>query len=181
MEKGETTRVLKWSEVSLTIAKYEDIFSSFDSRPFSERALSVDFLDEAKRASRDKDSTGLELNILVPKKIRDEYHETIIKERLKEHFRKHHSTIFHEKQSLIKLGMRMIILGMIFMFAATYLLFHYGSQNFIMSFFIVILEPAGWFTFWEGLNRAIFESKKMNPELEFHRKMANAEIRFKSY
>lgn len=181
MEKGEFDKIIKWSEVSLTVNSYNDIFSSFDSRPYHERALSVDFIDEAKRASRDKASVGLEVNILIPKKGRDEYSESVIKDRIKDHFRKHHHMIAEEKKSMINLGIRMIMLGIIFMFTATYLLFKYGNENLIMSFFIVLLEPAGWFTFWEGLNQAIFDAKRKNPELEFYRKMANAEIRFKAY
>ncbi|MBN2421438.1 hypothetical protein JXB27_04130 [Candidatus Woesearchaeota archaeon] len=181
MEKGELTKILKWSEVSLTVNSYNDIFSSFDSRPYHERALSVDFIDEAKRASRDKALTGLELNLLVPKKTRDEYCETVIKDRLKEHFRKSHHVVSEEKRSTVNLGIKMVMLGILFMFTATFLLFEYGNKNLIMSFFIVLLEPAGWFTFWEGLNKSVFEAKNKNPEIEFYRKMTNAEIRFKSY
>ena len=50
----EQTALLKKSEISLSLDNYDDIFSDFDPRPFSQRALSDDFLIEAKKASRDK-------------------------------------------------------------------------------------------------------------------------------
>ena len=36
------------AEVGLRLEKYDDIFSDFDVRPYSARALSVDFLEEIK-------------------------------------------------------------------------------------------------------------------------------------
>ena len=58
------------SNISLKVNRYNDIFSSFDPRHYSVRALSVDFLDEAKRASIDKDSKKIELRLLIPRNLR---------------------------------------------------------------------------------------------------------------
>ena len=177
----DTTKLMKLSEISLTINSYEDIFSIFDPRPYSERSLSVDFIDEAKRASRDKNDIGLQLTLLVPKKKRNERNELTIKNRMKEHFRRHYHINAKEKQESIQLGMKMFFLGILFMVTATYFLYKLGSENLLASIVIVILEPAGWFTFWEGLDQIIFESKKHDPEMEFNRKMESAEIKFVGY
>ena len=52
--------------VSLWLDTYEDIFSDFDPHPFGQRALSEDFLAEAKRAVRDRRDEVPELRLLVP-------------------------------------------------------------------------------------------------------------------
>ncbi len=168
-------------KISLTLNSYEDIFSVFDTRPYTERSLSVDFLDEAKRASREKSEQGLQLNLLVPKKKRNEYDEILIKERMKDHFRRHYHKNMKEKHESIQSGMKMFLLGILFMITATYVLFKFKEETFVSALVVVILEPAGWFTFWEGLDMMIFESKGHNEEIEFNKKMANAEIKFISY
>src|SRR3989344_9643675 len=91
------------SEVSLKLDKYEDIFSDFDIRPFSGRALSVDFLDEIKRATRDKGDNGIELILNVAETKRSEFHETTIKERLASHFGRHYRLLLEEKRHITRL------------------------------------------------------------------------------
>ena len=83
----------KEANISLILDSYEDIFSSFDARRHSEKALSTDFLDEAKRASRDKDSGSIELKLLIPKNKRQLGEEIIIKKRLKRHFQHHYNMV----------------------------------------------------------------------------------------
>jgi hypothetical protein len=68
--------------------------------------------------------------------------------------------------------------GIIFMFLTTMLLFRYEHTTLLASMFIVILEPAGWFSFWEGLNQIFFESKTVYPVLAFYKKMTAASIAF---
>lgn len=68
--------ILKMSEISLMINDYQDIFSSFDPRPYAERALSVDFLDEAKRASAEKEFGNIQLRLIISKKKKSESIET---------------------------------------------------------------------------------------------------------
>lgn len=173
-------KMLQMSEISLLINDYTDIFSSFDPRPYSQRALSGDFLAEAHKASRDKD-TKIELKLLLPKKKRDAHKETVIKERLKGHFEKHLHLIQKEKTNMIKEGVIFVMIGMILMLIATFILFKYAKKDFLLNFLIIILEPGGWFLFWEGLNQIIFESRKTRAKLEFYRKMSRCEITFLSY
>ena len=87
--------LLAESEISLILDSYDDIFSDFDPRHFSERALSDDFLIEAKKAARDKAGV-YELRFLVPKQQRNFEHEHLIRMRLKEHFKKHYRKIQHK-------------------------------------------------------------------------------------
>ncbi len=171
---------LQMSEISLLVNDYEDIFSDFDPRPYSQRALSGDFLSEAHKASRDKDDK-IELKLLMPKKKRDVRKESIIKVRLLGHFEKHFVMLKKEKTNMIKEGVLFILVGVMLMLIATFILFKYHDKDFLLNFLIILLEPGGWFLFWEGLNLVIFESKKTKPKLEFYRKMSRCEITFLSY
>jgi len=56
-----------------------------------------------------------------------------------------------------------------------------GRTRMLATFMIVLLEPAGWFLFWEGLNQMVFEAKKINPDLKFYTKMMKCRIEFLSY
>jgi hypothetical protein len=73
----------------------------------------------------------------------------------------------------------MVALGVVFMFVATYLL-TYTAKNLWTTFIVVLLEPAGWFTFWEGLDQVLFRAKEITPDLAFYRKMTGAKISFTS-
>jgi len=179
--KEEKQKLLRMSEISLMLDDYDDIFSDFDPRPYSERSLSVDFLDEAKRASRDKDDIGIELSFLIPKYKRNTAEEALIKKRLHEHFRKNHHRLEKEKKEVVNKGILFTVMGIIVMFVASLILFKESGKNLLISFLIILLEPAGWFLFWEGLGQVIFEAKKKKPELEFYEKMLKCEIHFLPY
>jgi hypothetical protein len=170
-------------EISLRLESYDDIFSDFDIRPFSKRALSVDFLDEIKRASSDKTSEGVELVLFVPESERSESHDTTIRERLAAHFRRHYHLLAAEKRRFMRRGWSMVGLGIISMIGAALIHFNTPEKSLFMSFLLVFLEPAAWFLLWEGMDQIVFESKSINPELDFYRKMSSAHghVHFKSY
>lgn len=174
-------KLLKMSEISLWLDDYDDIFSDFDPRHYSQRALSDDFLGEAKRASRDKTSGTIELKFLVPSHKRNRRHEGLIKKRLREHFTKHFNMIDNERKSIIRQGFIFTWLGVILMFITTYIMVHNIEKGMLVSFLIILMEPAGWFLLWEGLNLIIFESKRIRPELEFYKKMSQCRIDFLPY
>ncbi|PIN86031.1 hypothetical protein COV19_06785 [Candidatus Woesearchaeota archaeon CG10_big_fil_rev_8_21_14_0_10_44_13] len=169
------------SQISLALDTYDDIFSDFDPRPYQNRALSDDFLQEAKRASRDKAEGTIELIFIMPADKRDIANESLIKRRMREHFRKHHSMMHDESRRVVKRGVNFIFAGIVIMLITTFILFKSGNWGFLKNFMIVLLEPAGWFLFWEGLNQAIFESRKKFPEMDFYHKMSKADITFTAY
>ena len=180
-EMKEVGELLAKSEVSLVLAKYDDIFSSFDPRPYSQRSLSVDFIAETKRATRETDTGELELRLLLPGSQRKVEKEWMIKKRLREHFRKHAEMHEREKKGVFNQGIFFVLFGVAFMFIAAYMLFKHANVSLYGQFIIVLLEPGGWFLFWEGLDLVIFEAKKVKPDLDFYRKMAKADIVFSHY
>lgn len=187
MAKGRKKEIderdlLEKGEVSLVVEDYNGIFSDFDPRPFSHKALSVDFLDEARRATREIAPGKFGLRLLLPKEKRNIKEEEVIKGRLREHFKKHAGLLEKDQKGIIIQGIYFLIAGLIFMFAAAYILFFYHDKiNLVKEFLVVLLEPGGWFLFWEGLNLIIFKSKVLKPDLEFYRKMVNSEIIFSHY
>ena len=168
------------SEISLILDGYDDIFSDFDPRGYSVRALSTDFLHESERASRDKVDHP-HLLLLTPEKTRNAQKEKIIKKRLKNHFKKHFHRIELHYKSTIRYGIYSALAGIACMFVAVYILHYVISTSIWRDFLVVLLEPGGWFLFWEGLAQIIFESKKVKPELHFYSKMSTSKIKFLGY
>lgn len=174
--------ILERAEVSLILDDYDEIFSDFDPRPASQRALSVDFLDEAKRATRELKTGDFELRFLVPLARKRADKEGVIRKRLKEHFRKHLDMLDKEKKKIMKQGFYFLFFGLVFMFVAAYVLFYYhASISLTKELLVVMLEPGGWFLFWEGLNLIIFKSNNMQLDREFYKKMTKAEVIFNYY
>src|SRR3989338_4128935 len=151
--------ILNKSEISLRVDSYNDIFSSFDPRPYSQKSLSVDFISETKRNA---------------------IHERMIKKRMRNHFKNHHEMLQKEKNSIIRRGCSFIAFGITLMITATLIIF-YGDQSLLLTFLVVLLEPGGWFLFLEGSNQIVFEAKKINPDLKFYTKMMKCRIEFLSY
>jgi hypothetical protein len=177
--EGGFSDIAKATSINLNLDDYEDIFSDFDPTPYSERMLSEDFLYELKRAAVDREERGLALTLQLPADKRDPAHEHVILERLRTHFRRHHRRLKERRNSEMKKGGLMIVAGVLFMFLATYMVYEY-KQTLWTSFVVVLLEPAGWFTLWEGLELILFRAKEVTPDLVFYRKLSSAKIVFAS-
>ncbi|HBU06726.1 MAG TPA: hypothetical protein DEB09_01455 [Candidatus Magasanikbacteria bacterium] len=177
----EIKKVLQTSEIALWLEGYDDIFSDFDPSPYSQRALSDDFLLEAMKASRDRGKDSCELKFLLAPEARSHAHETVIKKRLHDYFIKQHHILEKERKDIVKKGFWLITSGIFFMLLGSFISAFYLGKHFIFNFLVVLIEPAGWFLFWEGLNHTIYESKKNKPNLTFYQKMAKSKITFLSY
>ena len=172
--------LLQKSEVSLWLDHYDDIFSDFDPRPYSQRGISDDFLKEARKFTHEVTSGGMELRFLVPDNHRKAEDEAMIRKRLREHFRKHATLLEDEHARTIRKGAMMAATGfLLLLIAAT--VDYYNGNEFLWSVIMVVMEPAGWFTVWNGLDQILSKSKEKRPELEFYGKMAKADIRFDGY
>ncbi|HTY44172.1 MAG TPA: hypothetical protein VMC80_02935 [Patescibacteria group bacterium] len=180
MKDLEKNRLLRESEIGIWIDTYDDIFSDFDPRPYSQRSLSQDFLNETKKASKDKTSEDIEIKFLVPKKLRNIKDETLIKKRLRDHFRNHTKQLKKERMKIIKEGIFFSILGVLFMIFATFILTE-NNPGFFIRILGVFFEPGGWFFFWQGLDLMIFQSRTETPDFGFYKKMSKADIIFNSY
>lgn len=177
MKKKKEKIGFREGNISLILDSYEDIFSDFDPRPYSDRSLSEDFLAECERAAREKEA-GIELRFLVPKSKRKLVDEAKIKKRLKSHFNKHFHIKAKEIRKIKNEGWLWFAIGMIVMFCATFL---YNLEGFFFAFLFILAEPAGWFLAWEGLDKVLMESREKRPKYEFYKKMSSVKIEFLNY
>lgn len=171
--------LLRKSEISILLKVYDDIFSDFDPRPFAHRALSDDFLLESKKATQDREG-NFQLRFMIPQKQRKLEHEVLIKKRLRDHFRKHFLLLEQEIKKTKRRAWRMASLGAFMLVLAT-LISLYGGDGVWTHILLVLLEPAGWFTAWTGLDQLFYTVESKKPDLDFYRKMSNVEILFISY
>ena len=172
--------LLAKSEISLILDTYDDIFSDFDPRPYSQRALSDDFLREARKASYEIKPGVIELRFLIPTPLRKTDLESVIRRRLREHFRKHYTIFEKEARETRNRGILLAILGFALILAATYVA-PLEDSSFIFRLLFVILEPSGWFCLWFGFDNIFTFTKSRNTDLDFYKKMSRAEIIFAPY
>lgn len=170
------------SHISLWLDGYDDLFSDFDPRPYSQRTLSDDFLSEAKKFSKERTSGITELKLLIPADQRNTYHEGVIKKRIRKHFKIQYDLLVKERKGMIREGLLFAIIGIILMIITSFMLFNrHPEKSPFLSFLLILFEPASWFLFWEGSRLVIFESKEKKPDLKVYEKMTNYGIHFMSY
>ena len=169
------TEKIKEANISLIISDYGDIFSDFDPRSYLEKAISDDFLQECRRAARDKED-GIELRILVPQKERDMKEEWKIKKRLRDHFNRHFNEKENQMAGIKKEGTIWLTLGSIILIGVLFGLLK--LEGTIIGTILPILEIPCWFLIWEGIGKILIESREERPDYEFYKKMSRAQINF---
>ncbi len=183
-EPQETIKdILNKTEISLILDTYDDIFSDFDPRPYSERTLSEDFLSEAKRAARDK-KKGVELNLLIPKDIRNPVQEETIKRRLKGHFKSRYEHVKNELAAYKKQAIILIVVGIVIGLVDALTLS--APSTFDVTALLadtigIVLTPASWFSIWTGLEHLVYKPKDLLAEESFYGKMESVHISFTPY
>lgn len=168
-------------QINFAIDSYEEIFSDFDNRNYSKRALSDDFLNECRNATIEKKNERIELLLFTPGETRESQTEEIIKKRLAHHFIKHYHMLKMDKKKTLRKGLKMIAVGIVLSIINTLLHYYYGTyEHLLMSIILVISEPASWFLLWEGLSITLFYPSSNKKELEFYKKMSTARLIFGS-
>jgi hypothetical protein len=165
--------------ISLWIDDYDDIFSDFDPRAFSERALSEDFLAELKRAVRDRRDGVSELRFLVPAPVRDLSDEATLRKRLREHFRKHAERLGRVHRRTLWTSVAVAAAGFGVLTASAVL--RGQPEAFWRTLLNVVLEPSGWFAVWFGLDRLVYGARHTRRKRAFYRRMATADVGFIAY
>ncbi len=176
---AEKQRLLQLSEISIILDTYDDIFSDFDPRPYDTRSLSDDFLLEVKKAARHKGSK-IELKVMMPEALRKPEQETIIKKRVKAHYR---NTVEQINRDILKMrqkGGLFILVGVVIL-TLVVLMLSVVPAGLLQTFFLFLFEPAGWFTLWNGFDYLFLQPASRYEERDFYHKMSNSEIRFISY
>lgn len=166
-------------DISIWLDRYDDIFSDFDPRPYSERTLSDDFLIQVKKVSDEQEGNVKELKLSLPANERSNEHENFITKKLSTHFKKNHGQYTKKYKSLCIKGLLCALTGIIVMLTASYVSIQ-RSDSFLMHAILVVFEPAGWFLVWWGLETIFYKAKKDKIEREFYTKLSNSKISFYS-
>ena len=174
----ENTRFSR--QVSIWLDSYEDIFSDFDPRSFSERILSDDFISELKRLSREDEFGVGELRLLIPEKSRNEELEKTITKRLHTYFKRSNYFIFQRIKKSKEKGLLFAAGGIIMMLLASYIS-GIHSDSFWVKLLFVLFEPAGWFFVWTGMDNLFFSARQRSADLEFYTKLAKTKVIFASF
>ncbi len=163
--------------ISIWLDNYDDIFSDFDPRPYSERVLSDDFLIEVRKVCKEKDEGIDEFKLLLPSHKRSNEKEAIIVKRLQAHFKMNYH--YYKKYNKIKRKKIGLILfaGMILMLWASYLS-SLNSRNLFLNAILIMIEPSGWFMIWYGLDEIFYTSKERKNDLQFYKIVAKSKVSF---
>ena len=181
MDNGKQQNdLLRNAELSIWLDSYNDIYSDFDPRPYPERTLSDDFIHEAKKMAKEKPDGKIELKLLIPSALHNKDTEAAIVKSLRSHFRHAAGSISAEKKKINQQGIGMTVVGFILMVSATYAA-AYSTHAFYYNIIRVILEPAGWFMVWTGLDHLFYIARKRNPEYRFNGRMSHADIKFLTF
>ena len=156
-------KVLKGDAEMLNIAR------NLSSKP-AEKINPSDYIDKVKEELIKSGKLG----------VNNYIDEQKIKKRLREHFMRHNLELENEIRKTRLTGIGWFILGAILMLISTYLV-GMDEKNFFIKFLLILLEPAGWFLFWEGLNYLFMEYKEKLPDYKFYKKMSKLEIFFLDY
>ncbi len=167
------------ARLSIWLDHYDDIFSDFDSRTITERALSDDFIHEARKMLKEKPNGQVELKLLVPEGLRNSETEKVVILSVHRQFNRFANVIKIEMKRIRKQGYLMCSIGFALMIAATYI-GSFSNKMFYVTALQVIIEPAGWFLTWTGFDNIFANMRKRSPELDFNEKMAQSEIIFLS-
>ena len=179
ISEAEKQRLLQLSEISIILDTYDDIFSDFDPRPYDVRSLSDDFLLEVRKATRHKGSK-IELKVMMPEALRKPEQETIIKKRVKAHYR---NTVEQINRDILKMrqkGGLFILVGVVIL-TLVVLMLSVVPAGLVQTFFLFLFEPAGWFTLWNGFDYLFLQPSSRYEERDFYHKMSNSDISFISY
>lgn len=175
----ETGYNFEESEISIWMDKYNDVFSNFDIRPYTERSLSNDFLTEVQKLSSRKQRGEIKLKFYVLEDQRDQELENIIAASLGSHFKQITKELKTEHKQILRKGYLFLASGFA-LISFIFLLTLVPTGKEYMNGIILILEPVGWFTTWTGLDFIFQNSRKNKPAIDFNIKMAASKITFSS-
>ena len=164
-------------ELNIWLDTYDDLYSDFDSRHFSKRLVSEDFIHELKRNAKEIREPISELLLHLPDDVRKPPLEAGIVQSLKQYFQNQHLAIRSEIHHLRRKGLLLTLLGFILMIVAAYV-DYINAASFLFSVIRVILEPAGWFLIWNGLETLIYELKTRKVQFLFFEKLNHCNIQF---
>ena len=160
--------------VDVALDNYDDIFSDFDPSPYAKRLLSADFLNELERRYMETPKGSISVTFTLPKTLRSEKQEALIKKRVKDYFRGRLKYLQKTAQDYQKKGFMRVGLGVILSMAL--LAIPSGWQVFAAA----LVSPLLWYLMWSGFEFLFDASQKMAKQKKFLEKFLKADYNFKN-
>jgi len=165
-------------DISITLDTYDDIFSDFDPRPYSQREMSEDFLKEISRRYMESKHGRFEVHFTIPSAVRDLKAEALIKKRLRDHFTfmvKRESDTIQKTKSR---GYLYMLIGFLILLADTYFYFYLSYESLFYHLITILLVPAGWYGMFTGIGKVIDEPYDASERKKLHEKFERADFSF---
>ena len=130
-----------------------------------------------KKVSLENEFSISEILLIIPVDFRNEETESIIIKRLHSFIKANYQYHNLKKNELIKKGAIFLLSGTLLLIGAGYISF-LKLDDFISHLILVMLEPAGWFLTWNGLDLLFTGSYKSISDLVFYSKILRSKISF---
>lgn len=164
--------------INLWLDSYEDIYSDFDSRQYLNRRISEDFLAELQIELKNlPDAHNMILSL--PREQRDQDTETTICDSLHDFFSgrfRLHARLCRQK---LYQGLSFLVFGVMVMLLNSWIIYRL-YESFLIICLKVLLEPAGWFLLWAGLDFLFYDFAGFRTTRDFYRALSEMKICFQS-
>ena len=156
----------------IALDSYDDIFSDFDPSPYEKRLLSADFLRELRRRHAATPKSQFEISFTLPKALRSEKTESLIRKRIKDHFKSELKETDRKAREHVRTGGIRLAVG-IFL---TLLIFFVPQLDIVP--YVTILSVLIWYTIWSGIENMSEASVHIWKRKAFAEKFHKAEYNF---
>lgn len=173
------SHTLTHRDLNFWIDSYDDLFSDFDSRPYSERAISDDFLVELNKLTEEKEDFVKTVCFQLAAKIRDEKTEALIMNRLVKRFENQFARFSSELNASRRNGILMTVIGVAALMFAVFIT-SLGEHTLWQSSLKILFEPAGWFLIWTGLDKLYLGGKPIKRKRDFYALLEKSKVEFVS-
>ncbi len=164
-------------DISIVLDNYDDIFSDFDPRPYSQRELSEDFIKELSRRYLEDSKGKFEVRFLIPAYERDPKGEAVIKKRLREHFLREERTVAEEIRIVRGRGLAFIAVGITLLLAEAFIAISY-KDSVVVAVIGILFLPAGWFGVWTGIEKLLDTGPRILQQKAAHEKFSKCNYIF---
>jgi hypothetical protein len=165
------------ADLSLWLDDYHDLYSDFDSRHYLKRRISEDFIDELKSALTYRKESPEALVLLLPAPARNPEAESLIPQSVKEQFRGRLDILGQKASNAMKHGIQLLLAGIAIMIIDS-IIFYKSEPTYLAGLASIIMEPAGWFMIWNGLEFLIYKYRSIKKEMSFYETVVRLSIRF---
>jgi hypothetical protein len=153
-------------EIRISLDTYDDIFSDFDPRPYSQRELSEDFLKEIQQRYLETPQGRIEVHFDLPAGKRDTRLDATAKKRIREHFeierKREEAKILHTKWK----GVKYVAFGSLALVAATLPLLEW-PDSILVNIASTVLTPVAWFFSFTGASIYVDDWKESRDRANF--------------